>query len=142
MFHSKKGQTWSMDLVLAVVLIGLVLVVFFSVTAVPKLGTDSNRLKRDSQLVSECIQIKDFLENGQVTEQTLKGLYKEDYEILKANCKVRSDFCIFVVKDNEIIPVNVTEGPGPQEFIYGFGSSDVLLYSNESEVHCGTTYIY
>jgi hypothetical protein len=112
---NKKAQTWSVDLVLGVVIFLLVIVVIYSLIA--------SRPARDNQLRDDADRIYSKLSNGStgsdnvpkvlngnsISKEDLAKLYGQNYDELKAELGIKGDFCIIVVTDQNGI-INTTNG--------------------------------
>jgi len=130
---NKKAQTWSIDLVIGVVIFLLVIIIIYSLIASrpPK----ENQLRDDADRIYSKLDsrsnvnddIPKVLTGNSISNEDLVNLYKEDYNTLKAKLGVTSDFCILVVTDNNGI-INTTAGNS-----IGSGE-DVIITSN---VYCG-----
>lgn len=118
-YNSKRGQTWSFDLVIAVLLFIIVMGLFYGFMA-----RDSAIKRSDLKLSSNNLVYKlncDYsdsseyciLESGNLNEDKLVVLYQSDYENLKNILKMDDDFCIYLRDTNgNLIPINNITGAG------------------------------
>ena len=84
----KKSQTWSMDLMIAMVIFIGVIFVFYIILSTN--GDNKIReLKDDALIVAENINITKNI--SQIEE-----LLGEDYSELKRKLRVKNEFCIFL----------------------------------------------
>lgn len=105
---NKKAQTWSVDLVLGVVIFLLIVVIIYSLIA--------SRPSKETQLRDDADKIYLYLNENEnnkdiphlingsaISEAELTKLYNTSYEQLKAELGITSDFCIVVISDNNAI---------------------------------------
>ena len=110
----KKSQTWSMDIMLAVVIfIGAIFVVY-SILSGSKADT-AGKLEEDAALVLDNLASEDFeisvVDGVELNEAKLLGLLNEEYPDLKQKIRAGSDFCIFL-EDEEGKLVYISNKPG------------------------------
>jgi hypothetical protein len=135
---NKKAQTWSVDLVLGVVIFLLVIVIIYSLIA-SRPGKES-QLRDDADRIyvslagdkasAENINMGDvptIIEGNAISREQLAELYQQDYQTLKEKFGITSDFCILVVTDdNALIMIGENTSIGNGE--------DVLIGSS---IYCG-----
>jgi hypothetical protein len=131
----KRGQTWSFDLVIAVILFIVVIAVFYAFLA--NRNTSSGAQEQQdyakavsTQLVCDAAQSGSycFIEEGAVNESKLETLSSFNYEDIRSDMGIQGDFCIYmVVVDDDgterIVPFSDSEGHD----YTGIGSSDYEL---------------
>lgn len=132
--RGKKAQTWSIDLVLGVVIFLLVIVIVYSLIASTppgetKLRDDADRtyimLNAEEQKSSE---VPNIIEGNSISEEELAELYAMNYQDLKQKLGITSDFCIVVVTDdNGIIR--------PQNGNASIGTGEDIVMGNT--IYCG-----
>ena len=112
----KKGQSWSFDIALAVVIFILTAITFFAFSNSDesrKLGvvqTESEYLLQSAKTENSPLQIVD---NQEVDTQKLSQLASADYDELKKQAGIQNDFCIFFEDENgNVIPINNQNGIG------------------------------
>lgn len=105
MSKKKRGQTWSVDLVIGVVIFLLLVVVFYSLFAVDRGEYTVLREEADyalgalSQGSSTVTGVPKIIQGQRLNQTELQALYATDYATLKAQLGITSDFCIVVVDD-------------------------------------------
>ena len=126
----KKGQNWSLDLILGIVVFMLILSVFYMIlskdssTDIKALKTQGNKIlnffdstKSDSEFA--------ILEGNQVNMTLLEELYKNgDYDRIKEELGITGDFCIILEDSNNRVVV-VDNGTGGN--VYGFGNDSLNI---------------
>ena len=121
------GQSWSMDVVLAVVVFGFIAVTFTSFALIdrPEIGS----LEQESQRVSNELT-KPFgtceavLQEGVVNDRAAACLFNENYETVRRAFRSAENFCMYLEDaDGRIIPVRVNETSVKSSF----GSSDITV---------------
>ncbi len=129
----KQSQTWSFDLIVAVILFVVVIGIFYGF--VMKDDEDLDSLQKATTKITYKLDCK-FEENdecivrdGAIDEEGLEFLFTEqNYELLKDQWNLDSDFCIYLRDANgNVIPF---EGKT------SFGSSDLVL--TQSGKTCGS----
>ena len=113
----KKSQTWSMDLMIAMVIFIGVIFVFYIILSTN--GDNKIReLKDDALIVAENINITKNI--SQIEE-----LLGEDYSELKKKLRVKNEFCIFLEDEEGNVIYLSQDRPG-------MGSGKIKI----SEVKC------
>jgi hypothetical protein len=128
-----RGQSWSMDIILAFVVFVLIIGIFYAL-----LG--NNRKDKTSDLTLESRTIVSSLDfaNGQnnnltiinkgnVEQWRLEGLYRSDYTRLKKQLGIRGDFCIYVIDQYGKL-ITVDDGSGND--IGSFGNDSCTVNNN------------
>ncbi len=124
----KRGQTWSFDLIVAVVIFIVVVGIFYSVLNTNDDGVvDTQSLEADAKSISyqlNCdvspIYPPCFIENGEINHTKLEFVAGLNYEVLKELLGTSEDFCIYLLDEqNRVILVNDT--------VPAIGSGDYLL---------------
>lgn len=113
--HDKKGQTWSVDLVLGVVIFLLVVVLIYSLIA--SSTTKESQLRDDADKIylylnenENNLNIPNVVNGSSISQEELDLLFSEDYDILKEKLGITSDFCIILITDNNALVPNSTGG--------------------------------
>lgn len=134
----KRGQTWSFDLIVAVVLFIIVVALFYtflsgehSTDAVQGLDAGANTInaRLNCDLSSDdgvCI-----IKKGIVSQTKIKTLSNKDYDDLKVQLGISGDFCIYLrdANNNAIIPMDGKAGLGKGTLL--------LVNSSGNEIFCG-----
>jgi hypothetical protein len=130
--YNKKAQTWSVDLVLGVVIFLLIVVIIYSLIASgpskeSQLRDDADKIYLYLNENENNQDIPDLINGSAISEEELGKLYDESYDDLKQKLGITSDFCIIVVTDNNaLVNVNGKSSIGNGE--------DVLIGPN---TYCG-----
>lgn len=127
----KKGQNWSMDLILGIVVFLLILGVFYmlitknSTVDIDAYKTQGNKIMSyfDSTRSDSAYAL---ITNNEVNMTKLESLYNDPnaYEQIKTELGITGDFCIVLEDSNGRIVV--IDGGGTDK-IYGFGSSGLNI---------------
>jgi hypothetical protein len=89
-----------------------------------------NKLDRQSQPEDYNATPTPF--NGySINETELKELYASDYDTVKSQLDIQGEFCMTVVENGSLVPVNVSD---TNQFSYGENDGDVLIGQN---IRCG-----
>lgn len=124
----KRGQTWSFDLIVAVVIFVVVVGVFYTIlNRSDEKVIDTQALETDAKSISQqlnCdvtpIHPPCFIEGGEINQTKLEAVASLSYSQLKQLLGTSEDFCIYLLDEQDrIIPVNGS--------IPGIGDSDYLL---------------
>ncbi len=95
----RKGQSWSMDIVIAVIVFGFVTLTIGSFVLLNQ--PDAERLQTNSQVVFTHLA-SDFngcgpvLRGNQLNITNLECLYEQEYDIFRQQQGIRHDFCLFL----------------------------------------------
>ena len=125
----RRGQSWSVDVVLAIVVFGFISIAFTSFALLQK--PDVEKLQQNAQRVVLELETPvggcgAILENDTINNESLSCLYGLDYDQFKAINNLRSDFCVYIEDEHgQIIQLNG---------LNGWGSNDLQL----SGAQCGT----
>lgn len=118
----KKGQAWSLDLIIGVVLFLLILVVVYSLLS--SKPTQNNELRSDADKIftkmdainNPSQNLPKVVQGNSLSEDELIKLYGLSYDELKAEMGVTEEFCIVVVDDfDSIIVINNSYSVGSGE---------------------------
>ena len=137
----KSAQTWSFDLIIAVVLFIVIVAFFYSflstdrnkdVTVDLQLGAESIASNLDCDISGDsdvCI-----IDDGSIDQNRLDDLMTYNYDALKKELGVSGDFC-FYLRDKDtgaLIPFNDQEGIGKPNTLQ-------LIYDEEGNqvYYCG-----
>lgn len=128
-----KGQSWSMDLVIAVVIFGFIAIIFYSIIIIQQKPSVDN-LQEYAQTIGTKLESNipgcGPIINGQsVTPAQLSCLYDLNYTQLKQVFGIPADFCIYVEDTKgRLYIVNTTSG-----LMTGFGNPELVV----SNTPCG-----
>lgn len=129
----KKGQNWSLDLVLGVIVFLLVLGVFYLLIS-KNTSTDIKGMKdKGNSIMSYLDSSKSdsdlaFIHDNNINMTLLEKLYNNHtkYEQLKNELGLTGEFCIVLEDSNGRIVVIDETLPGTGN-IYGFGNSNLNI---------------
>ncbi len=129
----KKGQTWSLDLIIGVVLFLLLLVIVYSLlstkpTQETVLRSDADKiLTRLDSVNNPAEKLPKVISGNDISSEELAVLYSMSYDELKAEFGAKGEFCIVVVDDfDSLVQVNNS---------YSIGTGSDLLIGEG--IYCG-----
>ena len=136
----KRGQAWSLDLLLGVIIFMTMAILFYSTFS----GTFSNdnEFSNEADLALERLDASNYPAsyndtptpfNGySISEEELAELYGTNYQALKSRLGVASELCIYITdQSGNLISMNVS---GTDKFSVGDGSGNVKLADG---LNCG-----
>lgn len=130
---AKTGQSWSMDLVIGVVIFGFMSVIFYSLLMMQD-KPSVDELQQRAQVINQRLEqpvgpCGPIVANQTITSAQLRCLYDQPYNIVKQQLGVDGEFCIYVEdsKGNLYI-INTTAGDRT-----GFGNPALIV----GGVECG-----
>ena len=120
------GQTWSLDLILAVGIFILFIIAFYVILS----GQSDEDVQEELEDTASDIVIRldaeagpskaGIIKDGKINETKLAELSEEDYEDLKQILGISNDFCIFLEDENgRLIPINGSK--------MGVGGSEITI---------------
>lgn len=132
----RRGQAWSVDLVVGVLIFLLVIGLFYSLLS-RNINDDTTQLKVESETVANKLSdntMNSLLTNGEVDPEKMKTFTEKEISELKAELGVNNDFCIFFEDDTgNIVPIIINDS-GTQKVYYSIGSKEINVSGHE----CGT----
>lgn len=130
----KNAQSWSIDLIVGVIIFMLIIAIFYALLTSKSKPTLEN-LEDDTRSVVSKISAEEgqsfgIIENGVINQEKFDELCDKDYEDVKAELGIKSDFCIYLEDENgNIIPCGPTNKAG-----IGNGE-DIIIGTN---IACGS----
>ena len=108
----KKAQTWSIDVVLGVILFLSAFFIFYSLLS-QSFNTKANNLKQDASSVINDVSSGDSLlrviDNNEVNISKIIILKKISYDELKSKFRIEGDFCIYIEDEKgNVVLINNT----------------------------------
>lgn len=109
MKREKIGQTWSIDLIIGVIVFMLIIATFYAFIG-SKSETSIENLKEDATVASTKLLAEDgstssIVRNGEIQKTDLDTLCDKTYNDVKAKLGIESEFCIYLEDANgNIIP--------------------------------------
>lgn len=131
----RRGQVWSMDLIIAVIIFLLSIGALYLFTQ-HRMENNVAKLQIESQVIAnKLVSDRDVMitEDGAINDTKLNKLANTEYHHLKEELGVHDDFCIILRDQNgNLIPVgNETTGP-----LVGVGSSDLNITVDGGTYKC------
>mgnify|MGYP001615977597 CR=1 FL=1 len=120
---TRKGQSWSIDFVIAIVIFAGALIFFYSMLN-PRSNVKVEELQRDASAVARQTSEEKLpltiLDKDTVNETKLDSLIQRDYNSIKKEMGIKNEFCIhFEDESGNIIPI--------RENVVGVGSPDIKV---------------
>lgn len=139
---NKKAQTWSLDLIIGIVVFLLLIVIVYSLLAtVPE---DQVRLRQDADKanarfnrgVAQENSLPAIFDGDEINETELIALFNDNsrYEEFKSNLGIESEICIVLVDELGGI-VELDDGSGGT--VNSFGNGDVNISKGPPNIICG-----
>ena len=121
---NKKSQSWSIDIIVAVVVFMGAFFLFYTILN-SNPNTKASSLKQDASSVIKQIAAEDsslrVIDNNEVNESRLNELKNLSYDELKRQFRVEGDFCIYMEDDkgNIVLINNSYKGVGTPSIMVG-----------------------
>src|SRR3989344_834143 len=122
MVKLKKSQSWSMDVMIAVIVfMGAFLIFYVMINA--SHNSKNEQLKSDASTVNKIISSQDsklrIVDKNQINVSRLNELKKMSYDELKRFFRIDGEFCIYLEDEQgNIMTINNT--------FKGIGTSDII----------------
>ncbi|MBN1645820.1 hypothetical protein JW868_02155 [Candidatus Woesearchaeota archaeon] len=123
----RKGQTWSIDLIIASVIFVLIITIFYALLS--RGGNDKEKLLGDeAKHISSNIMVEAggtnpclFLDGNEIDRNVLSECYDPTkIQQFKQAANIKTKFCIYIEDQNgRIISVNNMTGFGDSELLVG-----------------------
>ena len=133
----KNAQSWSIDLIIGVIIFMLVIAIFYALlsskhsSVVPGLDDDARLVT--AKLSGNDISSLGLIKDGIVNQERYDELCDMPYDELKAELGVENDFCIyFEDADGNVLPCGSSS---PQRAGIGNGK-DIIIGDND--IKCGS----
>lgn len=102
MMGTKKSQSWSLDIVLGVVIFTAAFFIFYSLIDADT-GTKAQNLKEEASLVTKQVASQEaplrVVDKNEVNISRLNELKNLSYGDLKRRLRIEGDFCIYLEDD-------------------------------------------
>lgn len=111
-----KGQTWSTDAIIAVVIFVVVFMAFMYITGRSSESKKIDVFTEDASKIPDLFaQSKNksftFVEGNKINKEKLENLTSMTYQQLKSELGIKSDFCIHFEDENgNVVFINQTAG--------------------------------
>ncbi len=129
----KKGQTWSTDALVAVVLFIMAAIMLYYLSGTGSGSKVSDSLQRDSEtlprtLGSEQNSSAAFVKGTKIDTERLAAITNMSYESIKDQLGLDSDFCIYLEDEKgNLIPLDGKMGVGsPYANLSGKGCNESI----------------
>lgn len=138
--NNRKGQTWSFDLIVAVVLFVVVVSIFYAFLTSDKNVDKTEFLENGAQAITAELNCDLTANNslcvvqkGVLNTSLLDDLHGKSYDQLRAELGVPGDFCIYIRdRDGNVVPLELSDT------VTGVGNSDLKLYEDGGvQRYCG-----
>ena len=131
----KRGQTYSMDLLIGLMVFLVMFIGFFlliSVISKPAKSTLHNEAVNILNKVSSGTENISFVDRSAISEEDLRALAGRDYEEIKELINANKDFCIYLEDENgTVMPIAFHDS-----YVIGLGSSNMTI----GNMTCGVAY--
>ncbi|MBD3209663.1 hypothetical protein GF367_04590 [Candidatus Woesearchaeota archaeon] len=130
---AKHGQSWSIDLIVGVIIFMLVIAIFYAFVG-SKPERPLEKLQEDARMTKASISDDEaslgIIVNGRINETRFDELCSMPYEELKDQLGIENDVCIYLEDDQgNIIPCGANKA--------GIGNGEDIEIGND--VKCGAT---
>jgi hypothetical protein len=105
-----KAQTWSFDIIVAVVIFAVAFLLFYYLLGLGQ-SSEIRDLQTQAEIVGKEITLENssfsIIENDTINPKRLEELAGKNYSKIKRKLRIEGDFCIYIEdQDGNIIPVN------------------------------------
>jgi len=124
-----QGQSWSLDIILGVVIFMLIIGIFYTLLSNNK-KTDIGDIQLEASTLSGNLDSSSginsslaVIEQGTIDDMKLETLYDSDYNTLKRQFGIQGDFCIYIVDQyGKLVTVDTSGGE-----MIGFGNGNLSI---------------
>jgi len=122
--NNKKGQIWSIDLIIGVLIFAAIGISIYAFLAG---GSDNDKISRyteEAEALTEKLIDMGLInrDTGEFNQTVYEQLTQMDYEDLKDELGVRGDFCLYLEFDDDnprLLIFNNKTGLGSSDFVVG-----------------------
>lgn len=144
---ASKSQTWSLDVLIAVSVFVVGIIIFFYIITYTGDGSLAEDLATESEIIPEKLISPDeanaedivIIIGNKVDDDRLKTFISKDYDSIKSQLGVRSDFCIhFEDEDGNIVDLN--DHPNITQYSFGDPRLNITFVNETGEqvvIPCG-----
>ena len=112
MMGKKNGQTWSIDVIIGVIIFMLIIAVFYAFISSRSEPTVDD-LGDDARVISTKLSSDGVISAGSINRADIDTLCDMSYEDVKAQLGITSDFCIYLEDSNgNLIPCGTAQKSG------------------------------
>ena len=130
MFH-RRGQSWSMDLVIAVVVFGFIAVIFYSLLMIQQKPSVDDLRGRAQTIQDRLAQGKSgcgpITENQTITQTQLECLYNKNSTEIRQLLNIQGNFCIYIEDSAGTVLVVSNDSANPLLARYRTATGDSAL---------------
>jgi len=138
MKKTKNAQTWSIDIIIGMVLFLLLLVVIYTLVTTSPTGV--TELKRNADIITTKLDtekntneaIPKIIQGNTLSQAELERLMQTDYEELKSALGITGNFCIVITYMHGGIH-NITENIQS----YGKPEHELIIGQTSNKIICG-----
>jgi len=130
-----KGQSWSLDIILAFVVFVLIIGIFYTLVSQNKKDKTQDLTLESNTIVSNLdaangLNTLSVINKGNIDQQRVQNLYDSSYNSIKQQFGIRGDFCIYMIDQyGNIITIDTSKGQ-----LAGFGNGNFTI----NDKPCGT----
>lgn len=129
----KKGQTFSTDAIVAVVMFVIAVIMLYYLSGPATTNKQSEKLQSEAEKLPATLSSQQnltsvFIQGSKIDEQKLRESINLSYDNLKSLLGVESDFCIYLEDENgNLVPMEEKAGIGsPLVNFSGKGCNETL----------------
>ena len=145
---ASKSQTWSLDILIAVSVFVVGIIIFFYIVTYTGDGSLAEDLAAESELIPEKLISPDetsaedivIVIGNKVDDGRLKTFISNDYEEVKSQLGIRSDFCIHF-EDEEGNIVDLNDHPNLTQYSFGDPRLNITFVNETGDqvvIPCGS----
>jgi hypothetical protein len=127
-----RGQSWSLDIILAFVIFVLIIGIFYTLlnnnrtVKTEHLQLEANTIANNLDTSTGLNSTFSVMQKGTIDKAKLQQLYNSTYSSLKYQFGIKGDFCIYIVDQyGNLITVPDASDPSKQYVGYGNGNFSI-----------------
>ena len=124
-----RGQSWSLDIILAFVVFILIIGIFYTVlnsksqTKTDTLQLEANTIANNLDSATGINSNFTIMDKSTIDQGKIQSLYSADYLALKNQFGIHGDFCIYLVdQSGNLVTINTSAG-----LMNGFGNGNLSV---------------
>jgi hypothetical protein len=126
---SGKAQTWSMDLIIAMVIFVLIITIFYSLLSSPQ-NLKPQQLQEEGQKIASKLESSpttcDILDHGDIDRDQLQKCFASNPEVFRQQAGLTSHFCIYI-QDQNGRTIAIPDSTDVTKSRLGFGDSEMKV---------------
>ena len=132
----RKAQIWSMDVIIAITLFTLIFIGLFLTIGIVSKGSKSAELVNENELISEALLADtkniSIISENKLNKEAVLNFSQRDYEEIKSELGITSDFCIFFEEaDGDITDIDGVYTIGDPSVNITFGTNKWMCDGTE-----------